>query len=1369
MRLLFLISLVVVLAFAAAVAATRFWLVPNADQLRPRVVETLSRLTGQSVALGRLSAQWNGWSPEFRIERLQWLDRSGRVVLELPRVDAALSWRSLLVLEPRLAMLVIHEPRVVVRRTRENALVVAGIDVNLDQTGGDARFADWLLRQRQVQLIRGEVIWLDEWRNLPPLRLSELSARLVSRGAHHRAGLIATPSFGASESPSGSAARPLSSIDLRVEFHGETARSIAGWDGSAYLRVPEADLAQWSRYLPLPVSFARGRGAFQAWFDFDDGAPVAITADVKAVEPRVLLPETGSERLAPLEARDISGRLSWRMRRATDGALEERWSVRDVRLLMPDGAQQQIGAGELVRSGQRSEDGGPRWQALSARLDQLDLGIASRVATSLPVPQAWRRVLSELSVRGQLGEPTLELRLTGQSAEVSAFSARFEGIGWNPRGTLPGVVGVSGQVWLDADGGRLVIESPRAAASESSSGRSRALWPFKGRKAAPSPGQGAPQLVTFTAPAVWPQPHTFTQLAGTITWRLKPEKPVSSEAGQAASRLQEVRLEALRFATAHASGRLEGVWQPDQLGPGIADLRGTIEHIRIVDIPRYLPSVLDPSARRWVEEALLDGRAEDIQFNIKGALWHFPFRSPSEGAFEVRARVEEATVDYADHWPRAERVDATVVFSGPSLMVKAQRGLINATPVGPVEVRVADLGSPDSPVEVRGFASAPLERFFDFAAKSPVEELLEGFTRGASGSGPARLVLEASFPRSQEGKLRLAGEFIFDGNRVELGGEVPRLDEVKGRLAFTASSVRDVGGITATAFGAPVSIDLTTEGHFVRVRARSTTRLANLAGYLRLPLLESLDGSADWMLAMNVPRGTARRERMELSSDIQARLRPLSWPLDSVFAIRNSRDASSPPIDARITRAIRRDGGDRVELTLAEQLHVVTERSAPDAAGLRRLERALVELGSARGALPARGIVLRGEVPRLDFDAALAFWQTLEPQLAASVGRPAAEASAGASERLNVNLRAKEMLVFGHLFHDVTLRAQPSGQRWRLAVTSREASGSIAVETGSQGDVEAVAMRLTRLSVPARVPPETAVAGATPARVRRMARWPRLEVVAEAFFTQAGVEWGRLELKAQPGPREWRIEELRITNPEGSILGRGLWRLYDGSVESDRTELAVSLKWQDAGQFLRRLGFAGGVERAAGSIEGQFRWPGSPADYSHRSALGEFTLTAGEGRFTQMEPGLAKLLGILSLQSLPRRLMLSFDDLFGRGFAFDTVEARVAIRDGMASTEGLNISGPSARVEIRGTADIERETQLLRVRVYPSLSTATAIGVGLATANPALGAAVYIGQKLARDPIERLLMQEFEIRGTWAEPIIQTKSTTPPEPRGPGG
>ncbi len=301
--------------------------------------------------------------------------------------------------------------------------------------------------------------------------------------------------------------------------------------------------------------------------------------------------------------------------------------------------------------------------------------------------------------------------------------------------------------------------------------------------------------------------------------------------------------------------------------------------------------------------------------------------------------------------------------------------------------------------------------------------------------------------------------------------------------------------------------------------------------------------------------------------------------------------------------------------------------------------------------------------------------------------------------------------------------------------------------------VDAVSVRLQRLTLPTSAPST----GAQTVGTEENARWPKLDLTADSFLSE-GRDLGKLEMRAQPGVDEWRIEQVKLTSADGSIEAKGSWQPRFAGPTIGKTSVDVVLKWGDAGKFMTRFGLLKGVERGGGSLTGTLSWAGSPAQFSYAKLAGNFTLETEGGRFTQMEPGIGKLLGVLSLQSLPRRLTLNFDDLFGKGFAFDDVKAEVSINEGIAKTEGFQINGPSSRVQIRGTADLNRETQDLRVRVLPSLSTATAIGIGLVTANPAIGAAALLGQKLAKDPIERFLMQEFDVKGTWANPEVKSQT-----------
>jgi uncharacterized protein YhdP len=47
------------------------------------------------------------------------------------------------------------------------------------------------------------------------------------------------------------------------------------------------------------------------------------------------------------------------------------------------------------------------------------------------------------------------------------------------------------------------------------------------------------------------------------------------------------------------------------------------------------------------------------------------------------------------------------------------------------------------------------------------------------------------------------------------------------------------------------------------------------------------------------------------------------------------------------------------------------------------------------------------------------------------------------------------------------------------------------------------------------------------------------------------------------------------------------------------------------------------------------------------------------------------------------------------------------------------------------------------------------VGIGFATANPLIGAGVLLGQKVLRDPLERMLSSRFTVTGTWTKPVVQ--------------
>jgi uncharacterized protein YhdP len=142
-----------------------------------------------------------------------------------------------------------------------------------------------------------------------------------------------------------------------------------------------------------------------------------------------------------------------------------------------------------------------------------------------------------------------------------------------------------------------------------------------------------------------------------------------------------------------------------------------------------------------------------------------------------------------------------------------------------------------------------------------------------------------------------------------------------------------------------------------------------------------------------------------------------------------------------------------------------------------------------------------------------------------------------------------------------------------------------------------------------------------------------------------------------------------------------------------------------------------------------------------------------EGQFLKADPGIAKLLGVLSLQSLPRRLALDFRDVFSEGFAFDFLRGDVAITQGIARTNNLQMKGVNAAVLMEGQADIAKETQIIKVVVVPEINAGSASLIASAI-NPVVGLTTFLAQLILRKPLIEAATQEFLIDGTWVDPRV---------------
>ncbi|HEX4884489.1 MAG TPA: YhdP family protein [Casimicrobiaceae bacterium] len=839
--------------------------------------------------------------------------------------------------------------------------------------------------------------------------------------------------------------------------------------------------------------------------------------------------------------------------------------------------------------------------------------------------------------------------------------------------------------------------------------------------------------VRFELPRVFAQPLALDSVTGRVRWEL--------DGGRVT-----VRFDDIAYANAHAAGTAQGWWRSTATGPGEIDMQARLARADVRHVFGYLPLTLQEGTRVWVRDSVLKGTTDEAQLVLKGDLARYPFPDGRGGTFLVTIKGRDATLDYANGWPPITGADAEVRFENQGLTVVATRGHVLGAALGRTTATIADL-VPDHPVlVVEGEASGPTAEFLEVIARSPVAEWIGHFTDGTQAAGHGRLGLKLQMVLGGHDVAQVRGEYQFADNQLRLPG-MPTLSRVNGRIAFTE---REMTGrdIALEALGGPARIDVTTRDGAVRVAGGGTLNLAVLRNEFASPWAERIAGTTDWQLDLVARPAQAT---FVVESNLRGATVDLPAPLGKTAA-----DTRSFRLERRLVGSEGRR--DALVAEYGGALRAVALRTLGP--GEATVDRALVTLGkaAAKGGDPGEpGIVIRGDLPSLDLDEWLALSRSVERR-DMSRGGPAQ------AELRSIDVNVGRFVAFGRRYDDMTLGARRAQEGWRLALEARQVAGQARWDPPSaravNGRFSAQLARLDLLGAPEVEPtaPEAPRAEGSPNP------WPEVEIAAERFYGKAGM-LGRLDLAGRPDGTDWRVTRFAIVNEAGRIDAEGSWRMT-GRQQQSKFDVAVDVK--DSPAFLARMGLPSDVRGAPTKLEGQLAWPGSPDDFEYDTLSGTFRVQSGAGQFTKMDPGMGRLLGVLSLQALPRRITLDFRDVFSEGFAFDNISGTVRIASGVMHTDNLLLAGPAAKVHLAGDVDLARETQALTVRVQPSLSSVVSTGAGAAAvallaANPLVGAAVGAGtllaQKIMQDPIEQMFSYEYAVRGSWSEPLVERLGT----------
>lgn len=759
--------------------------------------------------------------------------------------------------------------------------------------------------------------------------------------------------------------------------------------------------------------------------------------------------------------------------------------------------------------------------------------------------------------------------------------------------------------------------------------------------------------------------------------------------------------------------------------PGV-DINVAVERGDIGSLDSYWPqSVMKENIIRWLRRGLVGGDISRGRFQIYGDMDHWPFRH-GEGRFEAFADVRNAELDYFEGWPPARQVNAVARFEGASMDIAGSIGDISGVPVAAVTANIDELKMPL--LEITYSAETDLPGLLGFVQQSPLQQKIETDLARFEFSGPARTDGELRFPLGKTpGEMSVNGKVLVREGRFSDPDSEITLESISGELNYDHKGFSG-SGLNTLFRGHPAKLAVAA-GTDKREKFR-----ADLSGDFDVKdvipafLLESytalsqIEGSTDWLVSMVVGTNESPAETgpvLKILSGLEGVELNLPAPLDKSateywpLVLRYPLSGPERILDVELVN--------RVALRFDLSNDVESPRSA------------VIRVGGGIPDLPAQGLVrIEGGSEDIDLDGWI---DVLIEDVQKGSGLGGLELEPG-------HLAAGRLIFLDRYFAGVGLEFEVEGSDIKAVFSGEDIDGRVSFTRGA-GEVRNLSAEFERLALADPISSGMSM-DTDPADL------PALHLYAKSF-RYAGVELGETRIEAYPTAEGFHFEKVDAESEQLSLQASGDWSLQD---HQQRSDFRIHMTSESLGDFLETLDISSAVQGGQTVVQFNAWWPGSPAAFALSRLNGEVEFSVVQGNIADASAGTGRLLGLLSIQSLPKRLSLDFRDVFDSGFAFDEASGSFTMENGRARTDNVILESSSARISVAGSTDLvdQQYDQVLTIR--PGLGNTLPV-IGAIAGGPVGAAAGLALQGLLHEELGDATQVQYTITGSWEEPVFE--------------
>jgi uncharacterized protein (TIGR02099 family) len=1287
----------------------RFILWPQIEKSKPSLERLMSARLGTKVTMDTVQVSWTGIRPKFAIQGLRFnSETTSAPPLFIQSINGQLSWLSFYHLAPYFHEISFDQVQLYAQRDAKGAVSIAGIPI-LNNTDNFA-VENWLLAQTDIQINNAKIFWEDQQSQKLKTSIDIQNVHLSNGIRSHEGQLVVQAPW--SPYP----------IKLQADFvhHlGGQAGNWRDWVGSFSWNFSELNLGQISKDLNLPLYELAGKLNSSGSLKLDggkaNGGQMSLTADRLRVQLN-----KGED---PLEF----GRLETDLVQDTDGGLNSittktlSWRNIDSPATAPLDKLSPI-----TFRWRPPKDGGEikEFGFSSPKIQVEDIAL---FALNLPLPKKIHQWIKISEADGEL--QNLEMNWSENQSALSALpipgnwfssnkldftvSAKLNDISFtNVNKSMPSASNLSGNLVSNQKQGNFTLDS-------------------KNLELEMNDFLSDPEI-------------QLDRAKGEISW--------SKQKGGWQINAKKMQLSNPEITTNFDLSYLIGApKQPDQITLDMEFVKA-----KLATAHRYLPVNIDKETRQFLSKAFEAGDIQNGSLHIKGDPNQIPFPAGTVGELDLHLPISKAIYKPAPLLPKSQgvwqafsNVSGNIDMKQASLNVVIDKANYKKVVLTNVKSQIPNLSAKNLTVLINGSVEGDGSEILEYLFTSPVGIQQANLAKNLTLKGPVSLGLDLKIPLSGSDDVNFDAKITLPGNQAQWG-EVPPLDNLKGKIRITEVNP-EFENVTANFLGGAFKISSAPStagnssfsiGGDINAKFIKDYVSGNLKSRVHPALLSAMSGSAKYEGLINFNKAGSQTN---LKFDLRNWASSAPVPAKKLVGTPMLGEFNLKIYPASKNNLVRADWSGKLGDQYFIQGNLNSANEVKNALGVGSL-----------APLPQQGASLHLASNELDLDQWIEF-------LGAGKQKIEVKKSDAPEGDIQISAQIKKLTALDRDWIDVNLQSQKKNAVWQLRLNAPQIAGQ-AQWHPSSGDHPSglIAGRLARLKLPdQRISPDSINKEDVSQKPPPLKTPVSPNAIPSLDLTIDDLSWtkaklGAVKIKSRTSQDLLKVESIQINNPQGNSTIKGQWSARTQSA-TEKSSITVDMNIKDAGQIINHWSNARPVEGGEGMLNASLSWSGPLFSPAYDSLAGNVSLDLTKGRLLEVNTDGAKLLDVLSLQSLFRFATLdlkgSLGNLATKGTPFNSINSNFEVAQGIAQTKQFSMILDQARVAMTGQINVPKETQDLRITIFPTID-ATAGSLAAFMINPIIGLGAVVGQYLITNQINRTLQTDYLIQGSWDNPEV---------------